>query len=103
MIVDRPLGQGDLTGDPAQPVTGYTLMRLISNVLQPLWSQAANAVTGGPGVVTATQAGPPATVSVLVDGVTYTARYLASYTPVVGNAVLVLHNVSQALVVGKLA
>lgn len=58
------------------------------------------------GVVTATAAGPPATVTVKISGsTTATAglRYLSSYTPSVNDTVLILSRGSDFVVVGKLA
>lgn len=57
-----------------------------------------------PGVVTAVNAGPPATITIQLNGDTaadYPARYLDSYEPGVGDAVQVLSDGGYHVVLGR--
>lgn len=101
MIPDRNLTRDDLPFPLDRPLTGQDLLQLLPQILQPLWSQAARSVRGDVAKVTAKTAH-----KVTLDpggGDTYTARYLASYTPTVGDTVLVLRNANQAVALGPLA
>jgi hypothetical protein len=101
VIVDRVLDRDDLPFPTNRPMTGQDILALFPSLLRPLWSAAANAVRGDVLTVTAVAAH-----KVTLDdgnGGTFQARYLAAYTPTVGDTVLVLHNSSQAVVLGPLA
>jgi hypothetical protein len=100
VIRDRDLDRDDLPFPLNRPLTGQDLLGLFPRLFRPLWSAAANAVRGDLVTITAVQAH-----KVTVDdgnGGTYTARFLAAYTPTVGDTVLVLRNASQAVVLGPL-
>jgi hypothetical protein len=80
-------------------------MRKLADRLQPS-PRATTAMQLRQGVVTATAAGPPKTVTVQLGGETTPAagaRYLASHTPAVNDAVWVLVAGRTRLVLGKLA
>jgi hypothetical protein len=63
----------------------------------------AGAKTWGIGTVTATAAGPPATVTITLRGQALAGvHYLTSYTPTVTDKVLVLLGGQQAIVLGKI-
>jgi len=63
----------------------------------------AGAKTWGIGTVTATAAGPPATVTITLRGQSLAGvHYLTSYTPVVTDKVLVLTGGQQIVVLGKI-
>lgn len=63
----------------------------------------AGAKTWGVGTVTATAAGPPATVTITLRGQSIAGvHYLTSYTPSVTDKVLVLTGGQQLLVLGKI-
>lgn len=64
---------------------------------------AAGSKTWGIGTVTATAAGPPATVTITLRGQSIAGvHYLTSYTPTVADKVLVLTGGQQLAVLGKL-
>jgi hypothetical protein len=64
---------------------------------------AAGTKTWGIGTVTATAAGPPATVTITIRGQTIPGiHYLTSYTPTVTDKVLVLTGGQQLIVLGKI-
>ena len=65
MIGDRNLTRDDFPFPLDRPVTGQDLLQLLPSLLQPLWSQAAHAVRGSAARVTAVNAGPPRTVSLI--------------------------------------
>lgn len=102
MIGDRDLNRDDLPFPLDRPLTGQDLMRLLPHLLQPLWSQAAHAVRVTVGQVTALKTGPRR-VTIDTGGRDVDARYLAGYTPTIGDLVLVLRNQEKAIVLGKLA
>jgi hypothetical protein len=101
VIADRVLDRGDLPFPTDRPLTGQDLLGLFPQLFRPLWSAAANAVRGDVATVTAVGAHK----LTLDDGAggTYQARYLAAYTPAVGDTVLVLRNAAQGVVLGPLA
>lgn len=82
-----------------RPVTRQLARRLAPQLPQ-------GYVTRHRGEITATSAGPPATVSVKIDGQTTALsgiRYLASYSPVVGDIVEILIDDTDVLILGDLA
>jgi hypothetical protein len=103
VIVDRTLGRDDFPFPLDRPLTGQDLLQVLPGVLRPLWSQAANAVRGDAATVTALLTGPNRVRLDDGDGGTYAARYLAGYSPTVGDTVLVLRNSAKAIVLGPLA
>jgi hypothetical protein len=63
----------------------------------------AGAKTWGIGTVTATAAGPPATVTITLRGQSIPGvHYLTSYTPTTTDKVIVLTGGQQLLVLGKI-
>lgn len=65
--------------------------------------QLAGAKSWGIGTVTATAAGPPATVTITLRGQSIAGvHYLTSYTPATTDKVLVLLGGQQMLVLGKI-
>ena len=104
MIEDRGLTRDDLPFPLDRPLTGQDLLQVFPAVLQPLWSQAAQAARGDAAQVTAVNPGPPKTVTLSLDGGdSVNVRYLASYTPAVGDIAVVLWNATRRVVIGKLA
>lgn len=103
MIDDRPLNRDDLPFPLNRPLNGQDLLTFVNRVLQPLWSQSANAVRSDVGTVTAVKTASPKTVTVDLNPGTATCRHLASYTPAVGDTVLVIRNRAKSVCLGKLA
>lgn len=104
MIDDRKLTRDDLPFPLDRPITGQDLLDLFPSLLGPLWSQAALAGRGDVFTVVSVNAGSPKTVTV-DDGTGQTSRvrYLAVYSPTVGDAVLIFRNAKKAVVLGRLA
>jgi hypothetical protein len=105
MLEDRDLERDDLPFPLNRPITGQDLLGgLFPRLLRPLWRAAAQAVRADVGTVTQTLAGPPKRVVVTFSGDdTDTFRYLARYTPAVGDVVVVIRNRAQGIVLDKLA
>ena len=104
MIGDRDLDRDDFPFPLDRPITGQDLVQLLPRLLQPLWSQAADAVRATVARVVAVDAGPPKSVTVTAAGRDYDCRYFAAYAnPAVNDFVVVVHNASQGIVLGRLA
>lgn len=107
MLPDRQLTRHDLPFPLNRPLTGQDLIYFVHDVLQPLWSQAANAILPFVGVVASVQhtiAPKTVTVNDVLFGVTVTAQYDSkNVTATVGSTVYGFTSGKQSIAIGTLA